>query len=227
MKYLNKYSLIKEGIVEKHFELGSSLIQTIKKQNPIIDDIYDIMIEIMDVTGIIVPFYMLYIEDSKEGVEIITSDFWEYFGMSEADYDNLEEDYTNLISCIDKLRKNTTSIDIECSYQFANVSNQFKALEIDVDIKSILDEAEIRLRSIGCDVKYEYDSSPNNGLWKIDITTPIKIKLDNSLNKLDGIPDRGIKDFKKFINDYKIDTTGENILSNIIRSIKSEKIKDI
>lgn len=222
MKYLNKYNIIREGILDKHFEIGDSIITQIKNQNPIIDDIYDIMLDIMDVSNIIVPSYAINVGSGEIGIN--TKDWWEYFDMSEQDFDNLQGDYIDIINFIDNLRDNKIgNINIRCEYQFSNASNGFKALEITDNIKSVFNDVESRLVSIGCNVKYEYSGLNVKALWKIDITTPIKIKIINNLSVLDGISDVNIKDFRKFIMDYKIDNNGESEISSIIRKIKNDR----
>ena len=49
MKYLKKYNLIKEGIVEDQFKFGNMVMDLIIKENPIIYDVDDVMNEINDI----------------------------------------------------------------------------------------------------------------------------------------------------------------------------------
>ena len=49
MKYLKKYNLIKEGIVEEQFKFGNMVMDLIIKENPIVYDVDDVMNEINDI----------------------------------------------------------------------------------------------------------------------------------------------------------------------------------
>lgn len=72
MRYLNKYNPIKESI-DDNFNLCESILELIKSQNPIVEDVEDIMLDIQDSWKItVIPWYELSLtnDDGTSDVEI-------------------------------------------------------------------------------------------------------------------------------------------------------------
>lgn len=230
MKYIKKYNLIRENL-QQNFEIGSHILDLLKSQNDIINDVEDILLEVQDSWGIDVkPFYNLKDTESKDSIEIKTPEVFSYFGMDESDYDDLDSDYQDSINFIENVRKGVyNKLEIDVDYQYPNNSNSFKALDINDDNRGLLEDVSERLRSIGCEVKFEVSKGSNRGylhmknlsdfslLWKIIISIPVSLSVGNKINNLDGLSNEVIKKFNDFVEDYKIDDKGQYILSDIIR----------
>lgn len=235
MKYIKKYNLIRENL-QQNFEIGSHILDLLKSQNDIINDVEDILLEVQDSWGIDVkPFYNLNIEFRnaiKNSIEIKTPELFSYFGMDESDYGHhhLNSDYQDSINFIEDVRKGVyNKLELEMTYQYPNYSNGFKSLDIDDEMRKLLTDVGDRLRSIGCEVKFEvskvnntkYELSDNlndfASLWRIIIGIPVRLSVGNKLGKLDGLSNEVIKKFNDFVKDYKIDDKGQYILSDIIR----------
>jgi hypothetical protein len=225
MRYLNKYKLIKEGI-EDNFNLCESLLELIKSQNPIIDDVEDIMLDVQDSWGITVtPWYELSLsnDDGTSDVEIKTRSSFSYFGMSEGDYDDIDYEHEQFILHIRNIIDGVyDKIELNIDYQYPNDSNKFKVLPITDDIEKELSEVKERLKSLNCTMEREdspKNSSLGEGLLKVRVNVPIKIDIAPGLSKLDGFSDKVISRYNEFVKKYKIDLNGQAELSNLIRDV--------
>jgi len=226
MKYLKTHMIFES--LDKHFKLSESILKRLKVQNPKINDAEDIMLEVTDSWGFQVPpSYMLRDSSNPQNqqfAELRSQKNLDYFGMGEGDFDEPEEDYKWTIEFIDDIRKGKRSnliLDIE--FQYANENNGFKPLNQTDEQKQILAEVEERLKSIGCEIDYEYTpegSSLGQGLWKMTISLPVKFQPENVITSLDGFSKDFIKDFTQFVKDYSIDVDGQVKLSNLIRRVK-------
>lgn len=230
MKYLKTHMIFES--LEKHLKLSESILKRLKAQNPKINDVEDIMLEVTDSWGFSVPpSYMLRDSTNPQNqpfAELRFQKNLDYFGMGEGDFDEPVEDYKWTIEFIDDIRRGKRSnliLDIE--FQYANEHNRFKPLSQTDEQKEILSEVDERLKSIGCEIDYifkrEYTpegSSLGEGLWKMTISIPVKFQPENIITSLDGFSKDLIKDFTQFVKDYSIDTDGQVKLSNLIRRAK-------
>lgn len=223
MKYLKKYNLIKEGIVEDQFNFGNMVMDLITKENPILHDVDDVMNEINDILGHdVVPIYEVYIfhgGNKITGFDIHQKEWWDYMGMDVGDYDDLERDLKNAQKDLIKIRNGEYSdVKLQVSYQYANYSNNFEPAEITDELNNAIKQVKKHLTNIGCEIQEE---GMSDGFWGLKITFPIKLSQSNNLDvTLDGLSDSIIKDFNQFIIDYKIDDGGKRRLSNLIRKVK-------
>lgn len=229
MKYLSKYKLIKENIVEKHFQLSSNLLQKLKQQNPIIDDIYDTMLEVMHESCEIVPIYTLIVDNYR--IYMHTEESWNHFDLNQSDFDDLGEEYKDYIELLNIIRNNKhKDIYLEAEYQFANPKNGFSPLELTDRIKSLINNVIEKLINMECEIKCQsgegkFDILPitsvddYNSVYKFDIKIPITLEIENKLSLLDNIPNHILHDYSGFIKDYNIDTNGQSRLANIIRDV--------
>lgn len=99
MRYLNKYNPIKESI-DDNFNLCESILELIKSQNPIVEDVEDIMLDIQDSWKItVIPWYELSLtnDDGTSDVEIKTRSSFSYFGMNDGDYDDIDYEHEQFI----------------------------------------------------------------------------------------------------------------------------------
>ena len=226
MKYLKTHMIFES--LEKHFKLSESILKRLKAQNTKINDVEDIMLEVTDSWGFSVPPSYMLIDltnpQNQPTAELRFQNNLDYFGMGEGDFDEPEEDYKSTIKFIDDIRSGKRSnlvLDIE--FQYANEHNGFKPLSQTDEQKEILSEVDERLKSIGCEIDYDYSPEGSNlgqGLWKITISVPVKFQPENVITSLDGFSKDLIKDFTKFVKDYSIDTDGQVKLSNLIRRAK-------
>ena len=237
MKYLKKYNLIKEGIVEDQFKFGDMVMDLIIKENPIVHDVDDVMNEINDILGHdVVPIYEVYIFRSRPdrnsrmaagnnitGFDIHQKEWWDYMGTQEGDFDSgsetLKIDLKEAQKDLIKIRNGEYSdVKLQVNYQYANASNNFEPAGITDELNNAIKQVRKHLTNIGCQVQEEGMSDSFQGL---KITFPIKLSQSNNLDvTLDGLPENVIKDFNQFIMDYKIDDDGKRRLSNLIRKVK-------
>ena len=208
--------------LDKTCKLSDSTISIIKAQNPKVEDIEDIMLEVSDSWGFEVsPWYKIKEPKSNHFVELTTQKVLDYFGMSEGDFDDPEGDYKSAIEFIDDIRTGKKkNLVLEIEFQYANEMNGYKPLKQTDEQRGVLSEVESRLKSMGCEVDYEFSpegSSLGEGLWKIMIEVPIKFQPETVISKLDGFSGDFIKDFNQFVKDYNIDKGGQVKLSNLIR----------
>lgn len=226
MKYLKSHMIFES--LDKHFKLSQSILNELRGQNKIIEDVEDIMLEVGDSWGFEVPpSYELRDSSNPQNqhyAELRTQKNLDYFGMDEGDFDEPVEDYKWTIDFVNDIRsgkRNKLILDID--FQYANDSNGFKPLKLSDEQKKTLDEVEERLKSIGCEVDYEYSNDGSNlgpGLWKIRVSVPVKFQPNKVISGLDGFSKDFIKDFTKFVKDYSIDIDGQVKLSNLIRRAK-------
>jgi hypothetical protein len=222
MKYLKTHMIFES--LEKHFKLSESILKRLKAQNTKINDVEDIMLEVTDSWGFSVPPSYMLRDSDIDSAELRFQNNLDYFGMGEGDFDEPEEDYKSTIKFIDDIRSGKRSnliLDIE--FQYANEHNRFKPLSQTDEQKEILSEVDERLKSIGCEIDYEYTPEGSNlgqGLWKMTISVPVKFQPENVITSLDGFSKDLIKDFTQFVKDYSIDTDGQAKLSNLIRRAK-------
>ena len=226
MKYLKKYNLIKEGIVEDQFKFGDMVMDLIIKENPIVHDVDDVMNEINDILGHdVVPIYEVYIfhgGNQITGFDIDQKEWWDYMGVGPDDlqyFDDLEKDLKDAQKDLIKIRNGEYSdVKLQVNYQYANASNEFEPAGITDELNNAIKQVKKHLTNIGCQVQEEGMSDSFQGL---KITFPIKLSQSNNLDvTLDGLPENVIKDFNQFIMDYKIDDDGKRRLSNLIRKVK-------
>ena len=108
MKYLKKYNLIKEGIVEEQFKFGNMVMDLIIKENPIVYDVDDVMNEVNDILGHdVVPIYEVYIFHGGNhitGFDIHQKEWWDYMGMDKDDFDDLKQDLKDAQKDLIKIR---------------------------------------------------------------------------------------------------------------------------
>ena len=226
MKYLKKYNLIKEGIVEDQFKFGDMVMDLIIKENPIVHDVDDVMNEINDILGHdVVPIYEVYIfhgGNQITGFDIDQKEWWDYMGVGPDDlqyFDDLEKDLKDAQKDLIKIRNGEYSdVKLQVNYQYAFANNNFEPVEITDELNNAIKQVRKHLTNIGCQVQEEGMSDSFQGL---KITFPIKLSQSNNLDvTLDGLPENVIKDFNQFIMDYKIDDDGKRRLSNLIRKVK-------
>lgn len=223
MKYLKKYNLIKEGIVEEQFKFGNMVMDLIIKENPIVYDVDDVMNEVNDILGHdVVPIYVVYIFHGGNhitGFDIHQKEWWDYMGMSKGDFDDLKQDLKDAQKDLIKIRNGEYSdVKLEVNYQYANASNEFESVQMTEDLDKAINQVIKHLTNIGCSVR---NDGMSDAFWGLKITFPIKLSQSNSLDMtLDGLPEGIIKDFNQFITDYKIDDGGKSRLVNIIRNLK-------
>ena len=227
MKYLKKYNLIKEGIVEDQFNFGNMVMDLIIKENPIVHDVDDVMNEINDILGHdVVPIYEVYIfhgGNNITGFDIHQKEWWDYMGTQEGDFDSgsetLKIDLKEAQKDLIKIRNGEYSdVTLQVNYQYANASNNFEPVEITDELNNAIKQVRKHLTNIGCQVQEE---GMSDSFWGLKITFPIKLSQSNNLDViLDGLPEGVIKDFNQFIMDYKIDDDGKKRLSNLIRKVK-------
>ena len=237
MKYLKKYNLIKEGIVEDQFKFGDMVMDLIIKENPIVHDVDDVMNEINDILGHdVVPSYEVYIFRSRPdrnsrmaagnnitGFDIHQKEWWDYMGTQEGDFDSgsetLKIDLKEAQKDLIKIRNGEYSdVKLQVNYQYANASNDFEPAGITDELNNAIKQVKKHLTNIGCQVQEE---GMSDSFWGLKITFPIKLSQSNNLDvTLDGLPENVIKDFNQFIMDYKIDDDGKRRLSNLIRKVK-------
>ena len=237
MKYLKKYNLIKEGIVEDQFKFGDMVMDLIIKENPIVHDVDDVMNEINDILGHdVVPIYEVYIFRSRPdrksrmaagnnitGFDIHQKEWWDYMGTQEGDFDSgsetLKIDLKEAQKDLIKIRNGEYSdVKLQVNYQYANASNDFEPAGITDELNNAIKQVKKHLTNIGCQVQEE---GMSDSFWGLKITFPIKLSQSNNLDvMLDGLPENVIKDFNQFIMDYKIDDDGKRRLSNLIRKVK-------
>ena len=180
--------------LDKHFKLSQSILNELRGQNKIIEDVEDIMLEVGDSWGFEVPpSYELRDSSNPQNqhyAELRTQKNLDYFGMDEGDFDEPVEDYKWTIDFVNDIRsgkRNKLILDID--FQYANDSNGFKQLNQTDEQKQILAEVEERLKSIGCEIDYEYTPEGSNlgqGLWKMTISLPVKFQPENVITSLDG-----------------------------------------
>ena len=226
MKYLKKYNLIKEGIVEDQFKFGDMVMDLIIKENPIVHDVDDVMNEINDILGHdVVPIYEVYIfhgGNQITGFDIDQKEWWDYMGVGPDDlqyFDDLEKDLKDAQKDLIKIRNGEYSdVKLQVNYQYANASNNFEPAGITDELNNAIKQVRKHLTNIGCQVQEE---GMSDSFWGLKITFPIKLSQSNNLDvTLDGLPENVIKDFNQFIIDYKIDDDGKRRLSNLIRKVK-------
>lgn len=223
MKYLKKYNLIKEGIVEDQFKFGNMVMDLIIKENSIVHDVDDVMNEINDILGHdVVPIYEVYIfhgGNNITGFDIHQKEWWDYMGMGVGDYDDLEKDLKDAQKDLIKIRNGEYSdVKLQVNYQYPNASNNFESIQMTEDLDRAINQVIKHLTNIGCHVQQE---GMSDTFWGLKITFPIKLSQSNNLDvTLDGLPENVIKDFNQFVMDYKIDDDGKRRLSNIIRNLK-------
>jgi hypothetical protein len=223
MKYLKKYNLIKEGIIDDQFKFGDMVMDLIIKENPIVHDVDDVMNEINDILGHgVVPIYEVYIfhgGNQITGFDIHQKEWWDYMNMNEGDFDDLEVDLKIAQKDLIKIRNGEYSdVKLQVNYQYANASNDFEPAEITDELNNAIKQVKKHLTNIGCQVQEE---GMSDSFWGLKITFPIKLPQSNNLDvTLDGLPEGVIKDFNQFIIDYKIDDTGKRRLSDILRKVK-------
>lgn len=226
MKYLKKYNLIKEGIVEDQFKFGNMVMDLIIKENPIVHDVDDVMNEINDILGHdVIPIYEVYIFHGGDnwnnitGFDIHQKEWWDYMNMHEGDFDDLEVDLKTAQKDLIKIRNGEYSdVKLQVNYQYANASNNFEPAGITDELNNAIKQVKKHLTNIGCQVQEE---GMSDKFWGLKITFTIKLSQSNNLDvTLDGLPENVIKDFNQFIMDYKIDDDGKRRLSNLIRKVK-------
>ena len=223
MKYLKKYNLIKEGIVEDQFNFGNMVMDLITKENTIVHDVDDVMNEINDILGHdVIPIYEVYIfhgGNNITGFDIHQKEWWDYMGMGIGDFDDLEVDLKTAQKDLIKIRNGEYSdVKLQVNYQYANASNNFEPAGITDELNNAIKQVRKHLTNIGCHVQQE---GMSDKFWGLKITFPIKLSQSNNLDvTLDGLPENVIKDFNQFVMDYKIDDTGKYKLLNIIRNLK-------
>jgi hypothetical protein len=223
MKYLKKYNLIKEGIVENQFKFGDMVMDLIIKENPIVHDVDDVMNEINDILGHdVVPIYEVYIfhgGNQITGFDIHQKEWWDYMNMHEGDFDDLEVDLKTAQKDLIKIRNGEYSdVKLQVNYQYPNASNNFESIQMTEELDKAIKQVRKHLTNIGCEIQEE---GMSDVFWGLKITFPIKLSQSNSLDMtLDGLPEGVIKDFNQFIMDYKIDDDGKIRLSNLIRKVK-------
>ena len=237
MKYLKKYNLIKEGIVEDQFKFGDMVMDLIIKENPIVHDVDDVMNEINDILGHdVVPIYEVYIFRSRPdrnsrmaagnnitGFDIHQKEWWDYLGTQEGDFDSgsetLKIDLKEAQKDLIKIRNGEYSdVKLQVNYQYPNASNNFESVQMTEDLDKAIKQVRKHLTNIGCEIQEE---GMSDKFWGLKINFPIKLSQSNNLDvTLDGLPENVIKDFNQFIMDYKIDDDGKRRLSNLIRKVK-------
>lgn len=228
MRYLNKYNPIKESI-DDNFNLCESILELIKSQNPIVEDVEDIMLDIQDSWKItVIPWYELSLtnDDGTSDVEIKTRSSFSYFGMNDGDYDDIDYEHEQFILYIRNIMRGVyDKIELNIDYQYPNDSNNFKPLPITDDIEKELSEVKERLKSLNCTMEREdspKNSSLGEGLWKVRVNVPIKLNISSNLSKFDGLSDKIISRYNDFIKKYKIDSNGQVELSNLIRDVNKK-----
>ena len=223
MKYLKKYNLIKEGIVENQFKFGDMVMDLIIKENPIVHDVDDVMNEINDILGHdVVPIYEVYIfhgGNQITGFDIHQKEWWDYMNMHEGDFDDLEVDLKTAQKDLIKIRNGEYSdVKLQVNYHYPNASNNFESIQMTEELDKAIKQVRKHLTNIGCGIQEE---GMSDKFWGLKINFPIKLSQSNNLDMtLDGLPEGVIKDFNQFIMDYKIDDDGKSRLVNIIRNLK-------
>ncbi len=220
-----KYKLIKESF-ERNLNLYSDILNKLKDQNPDIDNVEDIMLDVTDSWGGKMSIgYELYNTIDNRYLEITTKDFMDYMDITEGDFENINDDYEWYIDYISKIRNGDyKDLLLELHYQYPSHNNGWEPIEINDERKEVLQEVEERLKSLNCKIKYKYskgiENKIENGLWHLKVVIPVKLNMGNKISKYDGASNKFIKDFDTFIKDYKIDDKGVDRLSNLIRSFK-------
>ena len=211
---------------EKNFKLSESIISIVKSQNPKIEDVEDIMLELADSWGFEVPpSYQL--RDTTNSnyqpfVDLTTQKNLDYFNIN--DIDDPEGDYKFVVEFIDDIRMDKhKNLVLYIDFQYANSVNGFRPLKLSEQQKAILDDVKERLKLIGCNSIYEWSPrllDDGEGLWKVTVEVPIKFQPETVISSLDGLSKDFIKDFNQFVKDYSIDKGGQVKLSNLIRRVR-------
>ena len=156
MKYLKKYNLIKEGIVEDQFKFGDMVMDLIIKENPIVHDVDDVMNEINDILGHdVVPIYEVYIfhgGNQITGFDIDQKEWWDYMGVGPDDlqyFDDLEKDLKDAQKDLIKIRNGEYSdVKLQVNYQYANASNEFEPAGITDELNNAIKQVKKHLTNI-------------------------------------------------------------------------------
>jgi hypothetical protein len=212
--------------LQRNLDFYSDILNKLKDQNPNIDVVEDIMLEVTDSWGGSISIgYQLHNKTDDTWLDITSKDYMDYFGMTEDDFDDIDDDYKWSIDYISKIRIGEyKDLFLKLHYQYPSESHGWEPIEINDERKEVLQEVEERLKSINCKIEYKYSKGISkeieNGLWELKVIIPIKLNIGNKISKPDGASNKFIKDFDAFIKDYKIDDKGVDRLSNLIRSFK-------
>ena len=189
MKYLKKYNLIKEGIVEDQFKFGNMVMDLIIKENPIVHDVDDVMNEINDILGHdVVPIYEVYIFHGGNhitGFDIHQKEWWDYMGMTKGDFDDLKQDLKDAQKDLIKIRNGEYSdVRLQVDYQYANASNEFESVQMTEDLDKAINQVIKHLTNIGCSVRNDGMSDTYRD-WETDRKST---RLNSSHLKLSRMP---------------------------------------
>jgi hypothetical protein len=212
--------------LQRNLNFYSDILNKLKYQNPNIDVVEDIMLEVIDSwNGKVSIGYELHNGIDYTYMEITTKEFMDYMGTTEDDFEDIDDDFKWSVNYTSKIRKGEyKDLVLKLHYQYPSENNGWEPIEINDERKEILQEVEERLKYFNCEIKYKYSKGINkvveNGLWHLEVLIPVNLSISNRINKSDGFSNKFIKDFDSFIKDYKIDDNGVDRLSNLIRSIK-------
>jgi predicted DNA-binding protein len=212
--------------LQRNLDFYSDILNKLKDQNTNIGVVEDIMLEVTDSWGGKVSIgYELHNTTDEMFLEITTKDFMDYIGMTEDDFEDIDDDYQFSIDYISRIRRGEyKDLFLKLHYQYPSEINGWEPIEINDERKEVLQEVEERLKSLNCKIEYKYSKGIQkqieNGLWHLEVIIPVKLNISNKISKSDGVSNKFIKDFDSFIKDYKIDDKGVDRLSNIIRSFK-------
>jgi hypothetical protein len=214
--------------IERQIELETDILNKLKEQNPNIEIVDDIMIEVADSWGgTVVPYYGLFNKTDSKYLELHTKEVVRYFDFNDGDLENITDNhFSDYLSNIRSGKYKDLILKID--YQYPSEQNGWKSVILTDERKEVLSDLEERLKYFNYDVEYEYgdvglpnDSVENSKrLWKLSISMPVKLNLGNKISRLDRVSKNFIKDFETFVKDYKIDDKGVDRLSNLLRNFK-------
>jgi hypothetical protein len=217
--------LIKENL-QRNIDIYDDLLIKLREQNSIINIVEDIMLEVIDSwDATVIPGYKLHTSSDSIWLDLTTKEYMDYFGMTEEDFDDIDDDYKHFIKYVSNIRNGKyKGLMLKIHYQYPSVINEWEPIDINSERKEVLLEVEERLKSLNCKIEYNYNKGiikeVENGLWDLKVLIPVNLSISNRINKSDGVSNKFIKDFDSFIKDYNIDGRGIDRLSNLIRSIK-------
>lgn len=216
--------LIKESKkFQRNLDIYSYILNQLKIQNPDIENVEDIILDIIDSWESRIVFgYELHNSVDDTWMDFSSREFMDYMGMVEADFDSPDSDYRHNNQYLSKIRSGeyeNLTLKIHC--QYPSEVNGWEPIEITPERKQVISDVEERLKSLNSSMEFKYSNGIrrkiDNGIWHIKVLVPVKLKLDNRISLLDGVSNKFIKDFDSFISDYKIDHIGVDRLSDIIR----------
>lgn len=196
---------------EQYLEISEKVIELIKKQNSLVDDVEDIFYEVLDIIGHdIIPSYKF------GGTEYHSKEWESRFGQ-EIDYIEDEKQLTLIMSDLDEMNNEYTEIVI--TYQPPCEVNNWTPAKLDDNLKAAIKSLEERYSSLHCILEYKSSTlnmqNGDKGIWTISIIVPVKTDFSELLETL--VPNKILKDFKEFCIKYNLNSDGRFELARLLR----------